>query len=164
MELVKPAIGLLFWMVLAFSVLLYILGKFAWKPILQSLKEREDGISESLTKARQAEEKMAQLKAGHEQLMAEARAERDNILKEARVMKDQIISDAKIKASTEANDIVARAKEEINTQKRAAMAEIQKQVATFSVEIAEKLIRHELSNDEKQKALMTTFLKDVNPN
>lgn len=164
MELVKPAIGLIFWMVLAFGALLFILGKFAWKPILQSLKEREDSIEDALTTARKTKEEMAQLRAGHEKLMAEARAERDNILKEARDMRDQIIAEAKNKAGAEANDIVARAKEEINTQKRAAMAEIQKQVATFSVEIAEKLIRHELSNDDKQKSLMTTFLKDVNPN
>ena len=164
MELVKPAIGLLFWMVLAFSTLLFLLAKFAWKPILQSLKEREDSIDGALETARKTKEEMAQLRSGHEKLMAEARADRDTILKEAREIKDQIIVEAKTKASSEANDIVARAKEEINTQKRAAMAEIQKQVATFSVEIAEKLIRHELSNDDKQKALIAGFLKDVNQN
>jgi F-type H+-transporting ATPase subunit b len=164
MELVKPAIGLIFWMVVAFGALLFILGKFAWKPILGSLKEREDSIQDALDTARRTKEEMAALKSGHEKLIAEARLERDQILKQAREVKEGIIAEAKGKAQSEANEIITRAKEEINLQKLAAITEIQNQVANLSVDIAEKILRHELNSDEKQKALMASYLKDVNVN
>lgn len=164
MELVKPAIGLLFWMTLSFGILMFILAKFAWKPILNMLKEREHTIQDSLDMAKKAREEMSQLKSGHEQLIADARAERDVILKEARTVKEQVIGEAKERAQFEANEIIARAKEEINNQKMSAITELQNNVAKMSVDIAEKIIRHELSSDEKQKSLMSAYLKDVNMN
>lgn len=164
MELVKPAIGLLFWMCLSFGILVFILGKFAWKPILNMLRERESHIQDSLDMAKKAKEEMAQLKSGHEKLIAEARAERDNILKEARTAKDTIINEAKTKAQSEANEIIARAKEEINNQKQAAITELQNQVATFSVDIAERILRNELGNNDKQKTIIETYLKEAKLN
>ena len=164
MKLVTPDIGLLFWMLVSFSIVLFLLKKYAWKPIMASLKEREGNIQEAIDTAKKTREEMAQLKSGHEQLIAEARLERDKILKEARDAKDAIINESKSKAQTEANDIMTRARDEINNQKMAAITELQNQVAKLSIDIAEKIIRHELTSDEKQKALMQSYLKEVNLN
>ena len=164
MDLVKPAIGLIFWMTLSFGVVLFILGKYAWKPILKSLKDREGSIQDALDTAKRTKEEMATLKADNEKLLNHARAERDLMLKEARDTKDAIIAEAKTKASQEANKMIKSAREAINTEKMTAIAELKSQVAKMSIEIAEKILRHELANDEKQKALMTNLLKDVNLN
>lgn len=164
MELVKPAIGLLFWMTVSFGILLFLLGKFAWKPILKLLRDREDSIRESLEMAKKAKEDMARLQNDHEKMNADARIERDNLLKEARQIREELIGEAKDKAQAEAARIMANAKEEINNQKLAAITEIQNQVAVLSLEIAEKILRSELTADEKQKALMKTYMKEVNLN
>jgi|ERR1035437_4745779 F-type H+-transporting ATPase subunit b len=164
MDLVKPAIGLIFWMTLSFGIVLFILGKFAWKPILKALRDREGSIQDALDTAKKTKLEMAALKADNEKLLNQARAERDLMLKEARVTKDEIIAEAKTKASAEANKLLKSAREAINTEKNAAIAELKNQVALMSVEIAEKILRHELANDDKQKALMANLLKDVNLN
>ena len=164
MDLVKPAIGLIFWMTLSFGIVLYILGKFAWKPILKALKDREGSIQDALDTAKRTNAEMAALKSDNEKLLNQARAERDLMLKEARDTKDAIIAEAKSKATVEANKMIKSAREAINTEKMAAIAELKSQVATLSVDIAEKILRHELANDDKQKALMTDLLKDVNLN
>ncbi len=164
MDLVKPAIGLIFWMTLSFGIVLFILGKFAWKPILKALKDREGSIQDALDTAKRTKEEMAALKSDNEKLLNQARAERDLMLKEARDTKDAIIAEAKNKATIEANKMIKSAREAINTEKMAAIAELKSQVATLSVEIAEKILRHELANDDKQKALMADLLKDVNMN
>jgi F-type H+-transporting ATPase subunit b len=164
MELVKPAIGLIFWMSLTFLIVLFILKKFAWTPILSMIKERETSIETALSSARKAKEEMSSLQQDNERLLAQARADRDALLKEARETKDAIINEAKGKATTEANRLIASARETINTEKIAAINELKNQVASMSIEIAEKIIRNELTNDEKQKALVANLLKEVTLN
>ena len=164
MKLVTPDIGLLFWMLVSFGIVLFLLRKFAWKPILASLKTREESISEALNTAKKAKEEMAMLKADNEKLFQQARAERDAMLKEARDTKDAIIAESKAKAHAEANKILAGARETINTEKNAAIAELKNQVASMSIEIAEKILRQELSKDEKQKSLMENLMRDVSLN
>ena len=164
MKLVTPDIGLLFWMLVSFGIVLFLLRKFAWKPILASLKSREENISEALNTAKRAKEEMASLKADNEKLLQQARAERDAMLKEARDTKDAIISESKSKAQAEANKILASARETINTEKNAAIAELKNQVASMSIDIAEKILRQELSRDEKQKSLMENLMRDVSLN
>ena len=164
MELIQPAIGLIFWMSVSFLLLLFILRNFAWKPILMLLSDRETSIAEALNSARKAKDEMANLKADNERLLNEARAERDRMLKEARDTKDSIVAEAKSKAQTEANKVLQQARETIQTEKLAAITELKNQVATMSIEIAEKILRTELGNDEKQKALVQSLLKDINLN
>jgi F-type H+-transporting ATPase subunit b len=164
MELIKPSIGLVFWMSVSFLTLLFILKKFAWKPILNMLHEREQNIAEALNTAKKAREEMASLKADNERLLNEARIERDRMIKEARDTKDAIIAEAKGKAQAEANKILAQTRETIQTEKNAALTELKNQVASMSIQIAEKILRAELSNDDKQKALVQNMLKDINMN
>jgi len=164
MELIKPSIGLIFWMSVSFLSLMFILKKFAWKPILNMLSEREQNIAEALNTAKKAREEMAALKADNERLLNEARLERDRMLKEARDTKDSIIAEAKGKAQQEANKIMEQTRETILSEKNAAITELKNQVAGMSIEIAEKILRSELSSDEKQKALVQNLLKDVNMN
>ena len=163
-SLIEPAIGLIFWTTLTFILLLVILGKFAWKPILGAIKTREKGIEDALAKAESALNDMRELKSNNEKILAEARVERDNLLKDARDTKDTIIAEAKAKSQTEADRIMSSAREQITNEKNAAIAELKNQVATLSIEIAEKILRSELSSDEKQKALVSNLMKDVNLN
>lgn len=164
MKLVTPDIGLLFWMLVSFGIVLFLLRKFAWKPILASLKAREESIAEVLNTAKKAKEEMAALKADNEKLLQQARAERDAMLKEARDTKDAIIAESKTKAQAEANKILSAARETINTEKNAAIADLKNQVASMSIDIAEKILRQELSKDEKQKSLMENLMRDVSLN
>lgn len=161
MELVTPSIGLVFWTLLSFVFLLIILRKFAWKPILGAVTERERTIEEALLKAESAKEEMARLTNENEQLIKEARAERDLILKEARQIKDQIIGDAKDAAEQEGARMIEKARIEINNEKAIALATVKAQVAELSVEIAEKLLRKEFENKTEQDALVADLLKDV---
>jgi F-type H+-transporting ATPase subunit b len=160
MELVKPDIGTLFWMLLFFSMILYILKKFAWKPILNTLKNREKTIEDALLSAQKAKEEMTKLKADNEKILGEARAERDKLMKEARTMKDKIIQDAQEQAQLEARKIVESAKQSIENEKKSAINEIKSQIALLSVSIAEKIIREKLDSD-KQTQLVNDMLKDV---
>ena len=162
--LLNPAYGLIVWTLVAFLTVLFLLKKFAWKPILASLKEREDSIQEALDTAKKTKEEMALLKSDNERLINEAKLERDKILKEARDAKDAIINEAKTKAVTEGNRMTAMAREAIKNEKMAAITELRNQVAAMSIEIAEKILRNELADDEKQKSLMTNLLKEVNLN
>lgn len=163
-SLIEPAVGLIFWTTITFILLLVLLGKFAWKPILSAIKTREKGIEDALASAEIALKDMRELKSNNEKILAEARAERDNLLKEARDTKDAIIAEAKAKSQTEADRIMSSAREQITNEKNAAIAELKNQVATLSIEIAEKILRSELSSDEKQKALVSNLMKDVNLN
>lgn len=163
-SLVTPAIGLLFWMVVTFLIILFILKKFAWKPILSMIKEREEGISKALKSADDALETMRELKSSNEKILAEARAEKDAMLKDARETKDAIINEAKVKAKQEADKLVMQARETITTEKLAAIAELKAQVATLSIDIAEKILKDHLSNDEKQKTLVNNLVKEVTLN
>lgn len=160
--LVNPSVGLIFWMTLTFVTVLFLLRKFAWKPIMASLKEREETIENSLQEAANAREEMARLTSQNEALLAQARQEKESILKEAREMKDKIINDAKTVADEEAKRLITRAQDEINKQKAAALDELKKEVAGFSVLIAEKLIGHQLKNDDAQKSLISEQLEKLN--
>jgi len=164
MDLITPDIGLLAWMLLSFSIVLIILKKFAWKPILSALKEREEFIENSLTEARRAKEEMALLKHQNEDLMKDAQVERENILKEARDMKNQIIADAKDKAKETGDKLIQQAREEIQSEKKAAVSEIKGQVASLSIEIAERILKTELAEDKKQKVLIDNLLEEVKLN
>jgi F-type H+-transporting ATPase subunit b len=161
MELLTPGIGLIFWTVVIFLLLLFLLGKFAWKPILTMLNEREHFIEDSLNKAEIARQEMALLTNENEQLLKQARAERDLILKEAKELKDQIVNDAKEVAKEEGAKMINKAKLEIDSQKLAAMAEVRNQVSSLSIEIAEKVLRKQFEDKEKQEALVTDLLKDL---
>ncbi|MCC6384353.1 MAG: F0F1 ATP synthase subunit B [Bacteroidia bacterium] len=164
MELVKPEFGLIFWMTISFGILVFLLTKFAWKPIMKALKDREQSIENSLKSAEKARSEMANLKADNEKLLVEARNERDQILKQARDTKDQIINEARGKATEEADRLIKIARESIHNEKMAAITELKNQVANLSIEIAEKIIRQQLATDEKQKALVVEMLKDVKLN
>jgi F-type H+-transporting ATPase subunit b len=158
MELVTPAIGLVFWMLVTFSLLLFILKKFAWKPILSSMKEREETIEKSLQEAANARAEMQKLNQQNESLLAEARAEREAILKDARDIKEKMIGDAKAIADDEAKKLISRANDEINRQKNTALDELKKEVANFSLQIAEKLVGKALESSDAQKALIADQL------
>ncbi|MBI4645957.1 MAG: F0F1 ATP synthase subunit B [Bacteroidia bacterium] len=164
MDLVTPGIGLIFWMLVSFIVVLLILKKYAWKPILKSLKNRENSIEEALQSAEEAKKEMAQLKADNEKVLQEARYERDNILKDARTVKDKIIKEAKQQATDEANKIMQNTLEQIEYQKLLALNEIKNQVAGISIEIAEKLLRKELSETSKQQEYIEILLKEFKVN
>jgi F-type H+-transporting ATPase subunit b len=162
--LVTPSVGLIFWTSITFILLLVILGKFAWKPILSAIKTREKSIEDALASAENALKDMRELKSNNERILNEARAERDSLLKEARDMKDAIVAEAKVKAQADAERIMSSAREQILNEKNAAVTELKNQVATLSIEIAEKILKSELSSDEKQKTLVNNLMKDVNLN
>jgi len=164
MELVKVDIGLLFWMTITFGTVLFILGKFAWKPIMKMLHEREESIEKALNAAEEAKKEMLKLKAGNEQLLMEAKEERDALLRDARKVKESIIEEARLKANEEANRIIENARESITYEKMAAINDLKNQIASISIEIAEKLIGQELENKEKQHQLMEKLLKEVKIN
>jgi F-type H+-transporting ATPase subunit b len=163
-SLITPVIGLIFWTTVVFLLLLVLLGKYAWKPILNAIKTREEGITKALASAESALNDMRELKSNNEKILADARAERDNLLKEARDAKDSILAEAKVKATKETERLLTAAREQINNEKNAAIADLKAQVATLSIDIAEKILKSELSNDDKQKALVSTLMKDVNLN
>lgn len=162
--LVSPDPGLFIWSTVAFLILFFLLSKFAWKPIVQALDERERSIEDALSKAEMAKAEMAKLISENEDLLREARLERDNILKEAKEIKDQIIHDAKDSAKVEGAKLIESAKTEITNQKLAAMAEIKNQVSTLSLDIAEKVLRKQLEDQDKQQALVNELLKEVKLN
>lgn len=164
MELVTPDIGLAIWTTLAFVILMFLLKKFAWGPILKGVQEREESITESLKSAEKAREDMAAMQSKNEDLLREARIERDKILKEARDAKDSIISESKGKAQEEADKIIASARENIQHEKMAAISELKNQVATLSIEIAEKILKEHLGDEQKQKELVNNLMDDVNLN
>ncbi|MDQ3046652.1 MAG: F0F1 ATP synthase subunit B [Bacteroidota bacterium] len=164
MELVKPDFGLIFWMLVSFSIILFLLKKFAWKPILGMIKEREEFIENALSSAERAKEEMKALQSSNEKILAEAKSERDSMLKEAREIREQMIAEAKGLAAKEGERLLKAARENIQNEKMAAVTELKNQVAVLSIEIAEKILKTELSSDEKQKTLVSTLLKDVNLN
>jgi len=164
MGLVIPDYGLLFWMVFTFLIVMYILKKFAWKPILSSLKEREDSIEEALESAQQAREEMSKLQADNEKILAEARNERNEMLKEAKEIKQTMINEAKGKASGEAEKIIESARQAIENEKTAAINEMKKSIASLSVQIAEKILKKQLDDPAKQKDLMDQYIKDIKLN
>ncbi|MPT31174.1 MAG: F0F1 ATP synthase subunit B [Chryseobacterium sp.] len=147
-----------------FLILLFVLGKFAWKPILKSIDERETSIIDALNQAKLAKQEMAQLKEDNERILREARAERDGILKEAREMKDKIVNQAKDSAKVEGEKMIEAARQSIQTEKNAAMADIKTQIGTLSVNIAENILREKLNNDGAHNALVENILNKSNLN
>ncbi|NHA05222.1 F0F1 ATP synthase subunit B [Mucilaginibacter sp. HC2] len=161
MELVTPNLGLVVWTTISFVILLFLLGKFAWKPILGALNDRERFIEDSLSKAEAAKDEMARLTNENESLLKQARAERDHILSDARKVKEQMIADAKELAHKEGARMIELARVEINNQKSIAMADVKNQVATLSLQIAEKVLRKQFEDHQKQDELVSQLLKEV---
>jgi F-type H+-transporting ATPase subunit b len=161
MDLLIPSFGLIIWTFLAFFILLFILKKFAWKPILKSLKDRENGIADALATAENAKAEIAQFKNENEVMMARAREERAEMLKEAKITKDRIIGEAKEQAKVEANKIIADAQEAINNQKMAALTDVKNQVGNLVVEVAEKVLRRELTNKAEQESFINGLASTV---
>lgn len=159
--MITPDIGTIFWMTIAFGLVLFILGKFAWKPILNALKERDHSIESALKSAELARVEMAQLKTDNDKIMAEAKVERDNVLNEARNLKDKIIAEAKEKAAEEANRIMETARINFRAEKDAAVNEIKNQVALLSVQVAEKILKQKLTEYKEQKDLIENMMKDI---
>jgi F-type H+-transporting ATPase subunit b len=151
MELLSPGLGLIVWTFIAFIIVLVILRKFAWKPILTSLKERETTIADSIATAQKVKAEMAQLKNENEQMMAQAREERAKMVKEAKEASDKMINDAKEKAKKEYDRIVAEAQAAINQQKNAALTDVKNQVGKLVIEVSEKVLRRELSQKQQQE-------------
>lgn len=164
MDLVTPDVGLLFWTLISFFVLLFLLRKFAWKPILGAVNNREEGIKDALAAAEKARQEMENLHADNERILKEARLERETLLKEARDIKSKMISDAKDEAQNQANKMIEQAQAAIESEKKAAMAELKNQVASLSLEIAEKVVRKELSNKDSQIKLVESMLDDTKLN
>ena len=164
MELLTPGSGLLFWQFIVFIGLFLLLAKLAWKPILSSLKERETSIQTALDSAEKAKAEMASLKADNEKLLKETRAERDIILREAREAASRLHDQAQADAKKSADKIIEDARAVINIEKQAALRDVRAQVAAFSIEIAEKLIKKNLSSDASQKQLVDNFIKDLKLN
>jgi F-type H+-transporting ATPase subunit b len=164
MELLLPGIGLIFWTFIAFIIVLVILRKFAWKPILSSLNEREKTIADSLETAQRVKAEMALLKNENEEMMAKAREERSLLLKEARDTKDRIINEAKEQSKVEANKIILEAQQAINAQKMAAITEVKNQVGKLVIEITEKILRKELQNTDAQEAHIRSLVDEVKMN
>ena len=155
------SIGLFVWQTVLFLALLFLLRKYAWKPILGAVEEREEGIKNALEAADNAKKDMEALKADNERILREAKAERDSILKEAREIKETIITQAKTQASEEADKVLASAREQINNEKLAAITELKNQVAGLSIDIAEKVLKSELKDADKQKELVNNALKEA---
>lgn len=164
MDLITPDLGLLFWTGLVFACLMFILTKFMWKPILNAVNTREQKIAESLELAEKTKIEMKALQAQNENLLKEARAERDAIVKDAKETATRMVEDAKSAAKTEAEKVLVSARQAIESEKTAAIAELKTQMALFSLEIAEKVVRGELSSDEKQKTLAEKLAADMNLN
>lgn len=164
MDLLTPEIGLLFWQLVVFLILLFVLTKFAWKPIAQSLKEREDNIQSALDLAEKTRAEMAQLKSDNEKLLAQARAERDTILRGAKETSDKMVADAQVKAQAEGQRILEQAREAMQTERVAMMAQVKKEVVALSLDIAEKVLRKELSDKSAQEKLVQNLVAESNLN
>jgi len=156
--------GLFFWQAIILLILILLMVKFAWKPIVQAITDREEGIKNALDSAENARKEMQNLQADNQRILNEARAERDAMLKEAREMKEKMVADAKNEAQAQGLKMIEQAKAAIESEKNAAMAELKLQVSTLSLSIAEKLLKDELSNTEAQTKLVEKMLGDVKLN
>jgi F-type H+-transporting ATPase subunit b len=164
LDLLTPGTGLIIWQLIVFVALFLFLAKFAWKPILSSLKERESSIQSALDTAERAKQEMALLKADNEKLLKEAREERERIMREAREVSNRMKEEAATEAKKTADKIVADARAAINIEKQAALKEVKVQVAMFSLEIAEKLMKKNLATDKAQRELVDSYIKDIKVN
>lgn len=164
LSLITPDLGLFFWQTVIFLVTLFLLSKFAWGPIMSAMKEREDSITDALSAADKARADIEKLQATNEALLVEARAERDRILAEAQKNATALMEDARVKASTEGTRLIEAARVSIQTEKNAALNEVKNYTATLALDIAEKILRKELSNSDEQRKLVNEYIKEVNLN
>lgn len=164
MELLSPGLGYFLWMLVAFLTVMIILRKFAWKPILKMLKDRETGIADALASAEVAKQEMANLKSENEALLQKAAEERTQLLKEAREAGDKIIAEAQEKAKTEYSRIVEDARLVIDQQKNQAMTDVKNKIGDLVIEVSEKILRRQLHDQSSQEALINDFIKDVKLN
>ncbi|MCL4157291.1 UNVERIFIED_CONTAM: hypothetical protein GTU68_066516 [Idotea baltica] len=164
MDLITPAFGLIFWQTIIFLIVLFILGRFAWKPILGALQTREDSIDEALKSAEKAKEEMASLKADNEKLLVEAKLERDKMLKAATKIAQEIKDQAKEDALLIGDKMIEDAKSSIESEKNNALKQIKDQVAELSLQITEKLLKKNLSSDKSQQELIQSYIKEINLN
>ncbi len=164
MQLLTPGVGLIIWQTIVFVLLIFLLAKLAWKPILNSLRDRERSIQDALDTAEKARHEMSQLRADNEKLLNEAREERDRILRQAREVAIKLREEAQVEARRASDKIIEDARAAINIEKQAALKDVKVQVALFSLEIAEKLMKKNLSGDKAQRELVETYLKDLKVN
>jgi F-type H+-transporting ATPase subunit b len=164
MELIKPDLGLLIWMLLSFSIVFFVLIRFAWKPILKALKDREKSISHSLMAAKRAKEEMAKIEFGNEKITALAKIERDNLLKDAKEIKNKIIEEAREEAKEEASKIIEKAVQSVEQEKNQAINEIKNQIASLSIDIAENILKQKLGDKSNQKELIDDLVKNIDLN
>ncbi|MET3128593.1 F-type H+-transporting ATPase subunit b [Arcicella rosea] len=164
MDLITPGLGLIVWQLVIFGLLFFLLSKFAWKPIMASLQEREQSIEDALSLAAKTRQEMAELKAGNEKLIAEARAERDRVLKEAKEASEAMIAQAKAEAQKAGAEEIEKARAAFNQEKVLAVATLRKEAASLSLEIAEKVLRNQLADRAAQEALVTSLLADAKLN
>jgi F-type H+-transporting ATPase subunit b len=160
--LVTPNLGLLIWQAITFLIVLFLLSKFAWKPIMAALREREQSIDSALQMAEKAKLEMQSLKADNERLLNEARVERERILKEATETANSLVEGARTKATEEGQRMIENAREAIGHEKQAALTEVKNLAATLSINIAEKLLNRELQDEQAQRALVESYLQDAN--
>jgi F-type H+-transporting ATPase subunit b len=163
-SLTTPAIGTIFWTTLIFGMFFLILAKFAWRPILNAVKARDEMIKGALESAEKAREDMLKLQSDNDAILRKAREEREGILKEAREVRDKLISEAKGKATEEAEKLIEKARTGIESEKRKALSEIREQVATLSVDIASKILGEKLKNTNEQEKLIDNYLKEIDFN
>lgn len=161
MELIQPSLGLIFWMTLSFLALLFILAKYAWKPILKAIEKRENSIRDALQTAENTKLEMKKIQQDNELLLRQARDEREKMLRDAENVKNKIIAEAHDKARSEFERIVASAHETIHNEKMALIIDLKNQAAIIAIEIAESLIREELSDSHKNKQFIDKLVKDV---
>lgn len=164
MDIVTPGIGLIFWTTIIFSILLFLLKKFAWTPINNAVKNREESIKAALSAADKAKDEMLLLQADNEKIIREARNERNIMMREAKEVKEAIIGEAKEIAEKEAKKLIEQARKNIQNEKLSAINEIKEEVAILSVEIAEKILKEKLGNDQQQKVLIDKLLDDIKLN
>jgi F-type H+-transporting ATPase subunit b len=164
MDLLTPEFGLFFWTLLAFLAVFFILKKFAWKPILTSLTERETGIAASIAAADRVKKEMSELKSENEKLMVQAREERAVMLKEAKETRDRVVNEAKDLAKIEANKIISDAQQMIQQQKMAAMVEVKNEIGKLAVEVAEKILRQQLAGADAQSSYASMLTEEIKMN
>ena len=164
MDLLTPEFGLFFWTLLAFLIVFFILRKFAWKPILDMLGEREKGIADSIATAERVKNEMSQLQSENEKLLAQAREERTLMLKEAKETRDRIVGEAKDQAKIEANKIIIDAQAQITQQKNAALTEVKNEIGSLALEVAEKILRKQLNSGDGQEMYMKMLAEDIKLN
>lgn len=164
MDLLHPDFGLIFWTTIVFLLTFFVLAKYAWKPILKLLDEREKGIADSIASAEKIKGEMNQLKSEHEQVLRDAKAERSQILKEAKELRDRIIAEAKEGAKTEARKIIEESRIAINNQKMAAVTDVKNQVGVLVIEVAEKVLRRELASRDEQQRYIASLTEEFKLN